>query len=383
MSSVASSRRRHPRAHAHAPAIAEVGEDAQAAAAAGQVGGPVGQRLGHGVRQVGAHRVPAVDVDVQDHAPRQRPHLQRARPAAAVDQPRKGGLRQRQQLRRRLLEARARGVVVADVQHLDLRGHHRVVGVGEEAAPGPHHAGGVRGRRDDRRFFHHHRHQEVPIVDPKVEPQPEGQAIDPDDVLDHPVGGLGVEPAAVEDPDVVFRERLPGDELAPPFGDGQAVETRDARAGGHVQIAVTSARASGASGARGASKMPWATANRTRSAVVRTASLRLMFVRWNSTVFGLMAEPARDLGGGVSVDRVPKDLALAVRQRLQTVAAPGAHRPPTGRCVGQLRGDFRRDVRTAARHRANGDEQVGGRLRLEHVAHRAVRQRLDGRRRCC
>ena len=122
----------------------------------------------------------------------------------------------------------------------------------------------------------------------KLSREPEGQAVDPDDVLDHVVRGLGVEPAAVEDPDVVFRERLPGHELAPPFGDGQSVETGDARAGGHVQIAVHVGPRSGASGARGATTIPCATANRTRSAVVRTASLRLIFVRCDSTVFGLM-----------------------------------------------------------------------------------------------
>ena len=125
---------------------------------------------------VGAHRVPAVDVDVQDHAPRQRPHLQRARAAAAVDQPRSGGLRQRQQLapspprgararrrgRRRPAPRSARSSPARRPRRRSRRRSRTMRAAFEAAAM-------------TRRLLDHHRHQEVPIVDPKVERQPEGR----------------------------------------------------------------------------------------------------------------------------------------------------------------------------------------------------------------
>ena len=77
---------------------------------------------------------------------------------------------------------------------LDLRGHHRVVRLGDEAAALAHHARGVRGRGDHRRLLDGHRHQVVRAVDAEVEAQPQRQRIDADHVLDHAVGGRALMP---------------------------------------------------------------------------------------------------------------------------------------------------------------------------------------------
>ena len=64
----------------------------------------------------------------------------------------------------------ARGVAVGDADDLDLRGHDRLVGLGDEAAALADHARRVRRRGDDRRLLDRHRHQVVAAVDAEVEP---------------------------------------------------------------------------------------------------------------------------------------------------------------------------------------------------------------------
>ena len=63
-----------------------------------------------------------------------------------------------------------RAVRIVDADDLDLRGHHRIVGVGDEAAALAHHARGVRRRGDHRRLLDRHRHQVVAAVDQEVQP---------------------------------------------------------------------------------------------------------------------------------------------------------------------------------------------------------------------
>ena len=72
----------------------------------------------------------------------------------------------------------------------------------------------------------------VLAVDQEVEADAERQRVDADRVLDHPIGGLGVEAAAVERPHVLLRQVRAQAQLAPALVDGEAVETRDARAVG-------------------------------------------------------------------------------------------------------------------------------------------------------
>ena len=53
----------------------------------------------------------------------------------------------------------------------------------------------------------------------KLSPMPEGQRVDADGVLDHAIGGRGVDAAVVERPHVLFRQvRVQAQQLAPPFG---------------------------------------------------------------------------------------------------------------------------------------------------------------------
>ena len=73
---------------------------------------------------------------------------------------------------------------VADPDQLHLGGHHRIVGLGLEAAPGAHHPRGVGGGGDHRGLLDRHGHQVVPAVDPEVEPQAQRQRVDPHGVLD-------------------------------------------------------------------------------------------------------------------------------------------------------------------------------------------------------
>ncbi len=134
------------------------------------------------------------------------------------------------QLPGRRLEARHRGLRIGDVDDLDLRGHHRIVRLGDEAAPLAHHPGRVRGGGDHRRLFDRHRHQHVAPVDAEVEPQPQRQRIDADHVLDDPVRGRGVEPAAVERLQVLLRQIGPVAQQLAPLLDRELVEAREAGA---------------------------------------------------------------------------------------------------------------------------------------------------------
>ena len=111
--------------------------------------------------------------------------------------------------------------------NLHLRGHHRLVGLGLEAAARAHHARGVRGGGDHRRLLDRHRHQVVLAVDQEVEPQAQRQGVDADGVLHQPVGVGRVEAAAVQRRQLVRRQRHPGQQLIAPRAERQAVEAGD------------------------------------------------------------------------------------------------------------------------------------------------------------
>ena len=136
--------------------------------------------LGDGVDEVRPHRLLGVDEHVDDEqrlaalalGRREQPHLDVLRPAAAP-RPSPGGScwRARGSARLRgedLLLRRARVAVAGD---LDLADHHRLVGVGGEAARLAHDLRGERDRGHDRGLLDRHRHEVVAAVDLEVQPE--------------------------------------------------------------------------------------------------------------------------------------------------------------------------------------------------------------------
>ena len=160
----------------------------------------VGHGLGDGVDEVGAHRVLAVDEDVDDHdVVGEHPRLdaararRRARRAPVSRRPPcgdLGGARVRCARRRPSRRATSRIWTCAIMS--------RRIGLGDEAPARAHHLGGVRGGGDDARLLDDHRHDVVVPVDAHVERHAVRQPVGPEHVLDELVGGLGVEAAAVE-----------------------------------------------------------------------------------------------------------------------------------------------------------------------------------------
>ena len=120
-----------------------------------------------------------------------------------------------------------RGRHVGHADDLHLGGHHRLVGLGLEAAPAAHHARGVRGGGDHRRLLDRHRHQVVPAVDQEVEPQPQRQGVDADGVLHQPSASPAAQAAAVQHRQLVRRQRHPGQQLIAPRAKRQAIEAGD------------------------------------------------------------------------------------------------------------------------------------------------------------
>ncbi len=136
----------------------------------------------------------------------------------------KRGVGQGQELRAGRHQARSGRVGILHAHHLDLRGHDRLVGLGDEPAPFANHARGVRGRGDDGRFFDRHGHQHVLAVDPEVEAHAERQGVDADGVLHHAIRGLEVDTASLERAHVVERQIGAPLQLAAALVDGKSVE---------------------------------------------------------------------------------------------------------------------------------------------------------------
>ena len=188
-------------AHAHAAPVAEVREDAEA-----------DPRRRRSPRARSATASATVLTRFAPIASRQstmtwttimssgeHPRLDAARAAAARDEARDRRVGQRQELSARGAATRAAAAPrVAHVAELDLRDHERRVDLGHEAAAGADHLRRVRRRGDDARLLDDHRHDVVVPVDAHVERDAVRQRVRAEDVLDELVGGLGVEPSAVE-----------------------------------------------------------------------------------------------------------------------------------------------------------------------------------------
>ena len=113
---------------------------------------------------------------------------------------------------------------VRQVHDLDLADQDRIRRFGLEAAAVAHELARRAERRDDRRLLDDHRHDVLLVVDDEVQAEPERQAHDADDVLDHLVGGVEIErvlaggeraeirrvdePALVHEPDALFDAQL-------------------------------------------------------------------------------------------------------------------------------------------------------------------------------
>ncbi len=183
---------RNRAAHAHAAPVAQVRQDAQADLAAGELGDAIGHGLGHGVHQVGAHRVAAVDQEVHDeHAVAEVAHLEPARTAAATHQVGHRGVGARAGARpcaraRSRTRPSASGTSSSCTWAIMIGSSDSA----DEAAARADHARGVGGGGDDGRLLDDHRHQVVLAVHLHVEGEREGQRVGADHVLDHLVGDV-------------------------------------------------------------------------------------------------------------------------------------------------------------------------------------------------
>ena len=226
----------HATAHAHAPSIGEIRQDAQAEHAVRELGGDRPDRFGDRVDEIRAHRVLAVHVDVHDEAPlTEIAHLDFARPAAARDQVRYRRARNGEQPRR-FVEQPAHGERgVRDVDELHLPGHERIDHFRDEPAARAGHARGVRRCGDDARLLDDHGRQAIVTVHAHVERDAERQAVRSEHVLDELVGARGVEPASLErgnerrevDARALRRERAP-------LVDRQPIKAGNTRTVGHA-----------------------------------------------------------------------------------------------------------------------------------------------------
>ena len=226
--------------------VGEVGEDAQARAAAAQLRQGGCHPLHHGVDGVGPHGVAGVHHQVHhqhvaaaievgvgaagqrcQHA---RPHIDHA--ATALHEPWAEGVGLGDQ-RRVALPQRAQGRGgVRHIEDLHLSHQEGWVGAGGEAAAVRGQARQVRAGRHHAWLLHRHGHEDGLAVDDKVEGQPQGQPEHAHGVLDELVGASGVEPACglervkilgVE-PKALAQERAP-------LGERQLVEAGDAGRG--------------------------------------------------------------------------------------------------------------------------------------------------------
>ena len=224
----------HAAANAHAALVAEVREDAQADAPLREAREAIGDRLGDRVDEVRAHRVAAVDDDVNDDhlvfGLAEGADLEVARSAAARAEARNGAVGLREDLVLGGEDGARRAPRVLHVRELHLADHQRRVDLGAEAAAGADHLRGVRGGGDDARLLDDHRDDVVLVVDAHVERDAVGQAVRAEDVLDELVRGLGLEASAVERARDLVRldARGLGHELAT-LVDGHLVEAGQLR----------------------------------------------------------------------------------------------------------------------------------------------------------
>ena len=194
----------------------------------------IGDRLGDGVDEVRAHRVTAVDDDVDDDhlvlGLAERADLEVARSAAARAEAGDGAVGLRQDLVLRSEDGARGALCILHVRELHLADHQRLVHLGAEAARGADHLRGVRRRGDDARLLDDHGDDVILAVDAHVQRDAVRQTVGAEDVLDELVRGLGLEASAVERASDLVRlyARCLGDELAA-LGDGHLVEARQLR----------------------------------------------------------------------------------------------------------------------------------------------------------
>ena len=126
------------------------------------------------------------------------PHLDRARAAAARDEPRDRLVGEREDLDRTRVDRVDRSRDVVHAYQLDLADHQRRIDLAREAAARAHHLRGVRRGGDDAGLLDDHRHDVVVAVDADVERDAVRERVRPEDVLDELVGRLRVEAPLLE-----------------------------------------------------------------------------------------------------------------------------------------------------------------------------------------
>ena len=225
-------------AGAHHCAVGEVGEDPQEHSAAAQLLDERADRLAHRVDEVGAHRIAAVDHEVDDEklavagARAAQVHLDVQRAAAARHHVRVCAVGQVEDALPAVQDSLAGGIRIGDIEHLDLPDDERGVGGAREAARLAYEEGCRAHRGDDRRLLDDHRYEVVPAVDREVETEAHRHREDADDVLGQPVGlhrGENVRSGA-ERLVVALGQDAPVAQFAEAFLDAQLVEPRDAGA---------------------------------------------------------------------------------------------------------------------------------------------------------
>jgi hypothetical protein len=87
---------------------------------------------------------------------------------------------------------------IPEVDDLHLANHERLTGSGFESAAGAGKFGHKRSTCYHRRFFQSHWDEHIPSIDHEIERNPQRQAVQADDILDHMIGSLRGQPATVK-----------------------------------------------------------------------------------------------------------------------------------------------------------------------------------------
>jgi hypothetical protein len=123
----------------------------------------------------------------------------------------------------------ARGGHIGHVQHLDLADHHRLGGLGPEAAAGADELGRVADGRQHARLLDGHRDEIVAAVDEEIGRHAQRQGIGAQRVLDHQVGLRRSQPVAGQHGRLVVAQFCPVADNGYTLGRQQLIEARQAR----------------------------------------------------------------------------------------------------------------------------------------------------------
>ncbi len=212
--------------------VGEIGQDAQIDPPARPAGNVRGQRLGHGVDGIGAHRITGIDDDMADHhrpaAALDDAYVQIREAAAMAHQNRIAGIADLGDARPVFQDREPCPERIAHAHELDLGDHQRLRGGGGEAAVIVIEPRRIAHGGHDRGFLGGHRHQTVDPVDAQIGGDADRNRHGTHRILDHALGEIGGQGAGFGEPcDVVIAEPGKGGKSGAAFCHAHAVKSRN------------------------------------------------------------------------------------------------------------------------------------------------------------